>query len=69
MFQQFVQMTGETMPLGLPHDYGGGPGVPGGGACMALRWPTTDRTISDVASFGDASRVDDDTLHRDETGR
>jgi acyl-homoserine lactone synthase len=51
-FPTFVEMTSETKPLGLSHLFGGGPEVPGGGECMAWRWPVTDKVIDDIRRYG-----------------
>lgn len=51
-FASFVDMTPETIPLGLSHDYGGGPSVSGGGQCMAIRWPVTSKVLDDVRDYG-----------------
>jgi hypothetical protein len=40
-------MVPQTIPLGLPHPYGGGRGAPGGGDCIAFRWPVT-REVADA---------------------
>ena len=52
-FPTFVEMTSQTQPLGLSHPFGGGPGVPGGGECMAWRWPVTDEVIADIQRYGE----------------
>lgn len=51
-FATFVEMTRETMPLGLSHAFGGGFDVPGGGECMAIRWPVSDRVVADLRDYG-----------------
>jgi acyl-homoserine lactone synthase len=57
-FATFVEMTPETQPLGLSHPYGGGPGVPGGGDCLAWRWPVTQKVIDDIKAYGSADLAD-----------
>jgi acyl-homoserine lactone synthase len=52
----FVEITPRTIPLGLSHPYGGGKGVPGGGECMAFRWPITFDVLEDVCAYGSAAR-------------
>lgn len=47
----FVEMSPKTIPLGLAHPYGGGRGVPGGGECIAIRWPVGQEVIDDVLEF------------------
>jgi len=47
----FVEITPQTMPLGLPHPYGGGRGTPGGGECMAFRWPITLQVLGDIRAY------------------
>lgn len=49
----YIDMTPETRPLGLSHPYGGGPDAPGGGECVAWRWPVTDKVIADVRRYGE----------------
>jgi acyl-homoserine lactone synthase len=48
----FVEITPRTMPLGLSHPYGGGKATPGGGECMAFRWPITIEVLEDVRTYG-----------------
>jgi acyl-homoserine lactone synthase len=48
----FVEITPQTMPLGLPHPYGGGRGTPGGGECVAFRWPISPQVLEDVRTYG-----------------
>jgi acyl-homoserine lactone synthase len=47
----FVEMSPKTIPLGLAHPYGGGRGAPGGGECLAIRWPVCPEVITDVLEF------------------
>jgi acyl-homoserine lactone synthase len=47
----FVEMSPRTIPLGLAHPYGGGRGAPGGGECLAIRWPVGPEVIADVREF------------------
>jgi acyl-homoserine lactone synthase len=51
-FPSWVDLVPQTMPLGLPHPYGGGRGAPGGGDCIAFRWPTTPEVIDGIRSYG-----------------
>ena len=51
-FPTFIEMTPRTIPLGLSHAYGGGRGVPGGGECIAFRWPITLEVLEDVRAYG-----------------
>ena len=48
----FIEMTPRTIPLGLSHPYGGGRRVPGGGECIAFRWPITLEVLEDVRAYG-----------------
>lgn len=57
-FPTFVEMTAETRPLGLSHPFGGGPDVPGGGECMAWRWPVTQAVIDDIRRYGQSKAED-----------
>jgi acyl-homoserine lactone synthase len=51
-FPSWVDLVPQTMPLGLPHPYGGGRGAPGGGDCIAFRWPATPEVIDGIRSYG-----------------
>jgi acyl-homoserine lactone synthase len=59
----FIDITPQTMPLGLSHSYGGGRGTPGGGECIAFRWPISLQVLDDVRAYGgietDAPQVAD----------
>lgn len=48
----FVEMTPQTIPLGLSSPYGGGRSAPGGGECMAIRWPVNVEVLSDIITYG-----------------
>jgi acyl-homoserine lactone synthase len=48
----FIEITPRTIPLGLPHPYGGGRGTPGGGDCVAFRWPISLQVLEDVRTYG-----------------
>jgi len=48
----FVEMTPQTIPLGLSHPYGGGRKTPGGGECMAIRWPISQQVLGDIRAYG-----------------
>ena len=52
----FVEITPQTMPLGLSHPYGGGRGTPGGGECMAFRWPISLRVLGDIRAYAGMDR-------------
>jgi N-acyl-L-homoserine lactone synthetase len=52
----FVEITPHTIPLGLAHPYGGGRGAPGGGECLAFRWPISPDVLDDVRAYGLDSR-------------
>jgi acyl-homoserine lactone synthase len=51
-FSTFVEMNPLTMPLGLPHPYAGGKSAPGGGDCIAFRWPITLEVLEHVRTYG-----------------
>jgi acyl-homoserine lactone synthase len=51
-FPSWLDLVPQTMPLGLPHPYGGGRGAPGGGDCIAFRWSTTPEVIDGIRSYG-----------------
>lgn len=48
----YLELTPMTIPLGLSHPYGGGRHAPGGGECMAIRWPVTLQVLEDVRAYG-----------------
>jgi N-acyl-L-homoserine lactone synthetase len=48
----FIEITPRTIPLGLPYPYGGGRGAPGGGECVAFRWPISLQVLDDVRAYG-----------------
>jgi acyl-homoserine lactone synthase len=48
----YIELTPFTVPLGLSHPYGGGRDTPGGGECMAIRWPVTLQVLEDVRAYG-----------------
>jgi acyl-homoserine lactone synthase len=48
----WVELVPQTMPLGLPHPYGGGRTAPGGGDCIAFRWPATREVINGIRNYG-----------------
>lgn len=48
----YLDLTSMTIPLGLSHPYGGGRRAPGGGECMAIRWPVTLQVLEEVRSYG-----------------
>lgn len=48
----FVEITPRVIPLGLSHPYGGGKSAPGGGECLAFRWPITLEVLEDVRAYG-----------------
>lgn len=51
-FASFCEMTSKTEALGLSSPYGGGPGITGGGECMAIRWPVTQEVMDDLRRYG-----------------
>jgi acyl-homoserine lactone synthase len=50
-FSTFVEMNPLTMPLGLPHPYAGGRTAPGGGDCVAFRWPISLEVLEHVRNY------------------
>jgi acyl-homoserine lactone synthase len=48
----YVEITPHTRILGLAHPFGGGRDAPGGGECMALRWPVSQAVFEDVIAYG-----------------
>ena len=51
-FSTFVEMNPLTIPLGLPQPYAGGKSAPGGGDCIAFRWPITLEVSEYVRTYG-----------------
>lgn len=56
----FVDMTSQTKPLGLSHPFGGGATVPGGGECMAIRWPVTQEVKDDLIIYGNGDEASEE---------
>jgi acyl-homoserine lactone synthase len=54
----YLELTPLTVPLGLPHPYGGGRKTPGGGECMAIRWPICPQVLHDIRSYGMPAEAD-----------
>jgi len=52
-FRTFVQMTIQTTPMGLGQPYAGGRGAPGGGECIAFRWPATRSLLDSLRVYGE----------------
>ena len=48
----YLELTSQTIPLGLSHPYGGGRRAPGGGECMAIRWPVSLQVLEEVRAYG-----------------
>jgi acyl-homoserine lactone synthase len=51
-FPGWVDLVPQTIPLGLAHPYGGGSGTPGGGDCIAFRWPATREVVQGIRAYG-----------------
>jgi acyl-homoserine lactone synthase len=54
-FSHWIELVPQTMPLGLAHPYGGGRSAPGGGECVAFRWPATPEVIDGICAYGGIS--------------
>jgi acyl-homoserine lactone synthase len=52
LLRSFKKVNSQTFALGSAHPYGGGKGVPGGGTCMAIRLPVTERAINEIRDYG-----------------
>lgn len=48
----FIQLNPQVRPMGLAHSYGGGRDAPGGGDCLAIRWPCTQHVIEAISRYG-----------------
>lgn len=55
LLRSFLQVNSATFALGTAHPYGGGKSVPGGGTCLAIRLPVTERAIQEIRRFGGLS--------------
>lgn len=53
LYGSVVEMLPQTMPLGLAHPYGGGPGTVGGGDTIALKCPVNHQAMCDLRRFGE----------------
>jgi N-acyl-L-homoserine lactone synthetase len=56
----YLALTPLTTPMGLPHPYGGGRGAPGGGECLAVRWPICPQLLADVQNYRAPRHAADD---------
>jgi N-acyl-L-homoserine lactone synthetase len=54
----YLELTPRTIPLGLSHPYGGGRKTPGGGECMAIRWPICPQVLEDVRAYGGLAQAE-----------
>ena len=48
----YLELSPLVTPLGLSHPYGGGRKTPGGGDCIAIRWPICEQVLQDVRDYG-----------------
>ena len=62
----WLELVPQTIPLGLPHPYGGGRGAPGGGECIAFRWPASHETIQGIRAYGRLGAIPIDFLNVEE---
>ncbi|MEM7192849.1 MAG: hypothetical protein AAF405_08325, partial [Pseudomonadota bacterium] len=53
LLRSFQKVNSKTFALGSAHPYGGGKGVTGGGTCMAIRLPVTERAIGEIRAYGE----------------
>lgn len=56
-FPSFIELSPETLPLGLSHPYGGGPTIDGGGDAMAIRCPVSQKVVEDILAYGDLPKT------------
>lgn len=49
----YVELNPDTQPLGLSQSYGGGRRAPGGGECIAIRFPTNYKSLQSISEYGD----------------
>jgi acyl-homoserine lactone synthase len=52
LLRSFREINSQTFALGSACPYGGGKGVPGGGTCVAIRLPCTERAIMEIRAYG-----------------
>lgn len=52
LFRSFKQLNSQAFALGSAHPYGGGKGIAGGGTCLAIRLPATERAINEIRAYG-----------------
>lgn len=52
LIRSFMAANSKTFALGPARSYGGGKGVPGGGMCLAVRIPVTERAIDEIRDYG-----------------
>jgi acyl-homoserine lactone synthase len=52
LFRPFKELNSEVIALGRIHPYGGGKEVKGGGTCIAIRLPVTEKSIAEVRAYG-----------------
>lgn len=52
LLRSFQRVNSRTYALGSAHPYGGGRDVPGGGTCLAIRLPVTERAINEIRAYG-----------------
>jgi acyl-homoserine lactone synthase len=61
----FVELNPQVRPMGLTHSYGGGRSAPGGGDCLAIRWPCTQSVIEAITRYGGLDRFGRHAVHPD----
>lgn len=47
----FTELSPMTRVLGAPQPFAGGPSAPGGGHCIAARWPVSQAVIDDIKAY------------------
>jgi acyl-homoserine lactone synthase len=56
VLNSFLEMSGHTRVLGLAHPFGGGRNAPGGGECIAIRYPAINEVLADAIAYGETAK-------------
>lgn len=63
----YLDLSPLLVPLGLPLPYRGGPGKPGGGSCLGIRWPVCGQLLVDIGRYHNSARAKADLARADKT--
>ena len=59
LLRTFKEVNTQVFALGPAQEYGGGKGVKGGGSCLVIRLPVTERAIREVRAYGRIDNASD----------